>query len=208
MKDDQQLDRWPSYLPGPKDDLLALGVVSLNYGYLENVLRVLFGMVTGMHQAQMAAIFDRLNNDARQAVLDQMLGAHPFIPEIKTLVRHFLDAFAICAGNRHAIMHSHHGGIHSGSRGTGGIVLRRYSRAGSASVFFAHAESLRAIADDIDQQSQFGIQVVLTVQSFLLCQKEDRLADFGRHPLPETPPLPKTLGWLPAQGLQTDQFRP
>lgn len=197
-------DSWPDYLPGPRDDLLALGVVSLNYGYLENIFRIIFTFVTDLSESQVRAIFDRLNNSTREAILDQMLGARPYIPELKSLVRYFLDGFTICAANRHAIMHSHHGGIHSGTRGTEGIVLRSTSRAGSGRIFFAHAKSLREIADAIDRQSQFGIEVLMAIDRYHNSQKEGR-SPFELSSLPERPPLPKSLDWLPAQGLQGDR---
>jgi hypothetical protein len=193
-------DSWHDYLPGPKDDLLALGVVSLNYGYLENIFRIIFAFVTQLSEAQVRAIFERLNNKARQDVLDQLLGARPIPPELKDLVRHFLDGFVICADNRHAIMHSHHGGLHLGERGTGGIVLRKISRSGVASIFFAHTKALREVADAIDRQSAFGCEVLMAVDRFNNSQKPGR-SPFELSSLPEKLPLPDTLNWQPAPGI-------
>jgi len=87
---------------------------SLNYGYLEDIFRVIFAFATGFTDRPTSALFERLNNKARQDVLDQMLSSALLLPKLKALVRHFSKGFAICA-NRHAIMHSHHGGIHSES---------------------------------------------------------------------------------------------
>ena len=87
------MDDWPDYLPGPRDDLLALGVVSLNYGYMENILRILFAMVGDFSEPQVRAMFDRMNNDARQAILDQLLGQQPFPADLKALGRHFLKGY-------------------------------------------------------------------------------------------------------------------
>jgi hypothetical protein len=202
------MDDWPDYLPGPRDDLLALGVVSLNYGYMENILRILFAMVGDFSEPQVRAMFDRMNNDARQAILDQLLGQQPFSADLKALVRHFLKGYGICATNRHAIMHSHHGGIHSGARGTQGIVLCKYSRSGGEQHFFAHAAKLRAVADAIDQQSAFGREVILNVQSFQICHKQNRVADFERHPLPDKPPLPEPLDWQSQTGTQNTPSPP
>jgi hypothetical protein len=194
-------ENWPPYLPGPRDDLLALGVVSLNYGYLENIFRVIFSFATELSEFQTRAIFERLNNSARQAVLDQMLAHRTFPPELKALIRYFLQGFTICSTNRHAVMHSHSGGTHHGERGTEGIVLRKVSKSGHASLFFANTRALRAIADDIDRQSQFGIAVFMAMDRFHDSQKPGR-SGFELSSLPDRPPLPKSLDWLPAQGIQ------
>jgi len=199
---------WPDYLPGPRDDILALGVVSLNYGHLENIFRVMFAMVTGMSENQVRALFERINNDARQKILEQLLDPQPFPDGLKKLIAHFLEGYTICAKNRHSIMHSHSGGIHSGTRGTQGIVLSKYSRSGGRFVCFAHAAKLRTIADAIDAQSTFGTEVILAVSSFRLCQRQNRIHDFGRGPLPETPPLPTELDWLFQPESQTDPRPP
>lgn len=207
MSDDRHDDNWPGYLSGPRDDLLALGVVSLNYGYLENIFRVIFAFATGFTDRQTSALFERLNNKARQDVLDQMLSSALLLPELKELVRHFSTGFAICADNRHAIMHSHHGGIHSGERGTSGIVLRKYSRSGRAYVFFAHTAALRKVADAIERQSQFGIDVFMALDRFKNSQSFGR-APFQVDTIPEKLSLPETLIWLPAQGVPPGQSLP
>src|SRR5689334_16831156 len=64
----QQEDDWPSYLPGPRNDILALGVISLTYGLLETMFKLLFASVGDMNEHQVAAIFERLPNNHR---LDQ-----------------------------------------------------------------------------------------------------------------------------------------
>lgn len=199
-------DNWPDYLPGPRDDLLALGVASLNYGYLENIFRVLFSFATGLDEWQTRAIFERLNNSARDAILDQLLGAKPFPPELKEVIRHFLSGFKICADNRHAIMHSHYGGVHNGARGTTGIVLQKIARSGANFVFFANTSSLRAIADEIEEQSAFGVDVMMAVDRFNNSQRPGR-SPFDLSSLPKRPPLPKPLEWLPAPGLEVVPFR-
>jgi hypothetical protein len=41
---------WPDYLPAPKDDVFALGVIALNYGFLENILECVFAEVARLNR--------------------------------------------------------------------------------------------------------------------------------------------------------------
>lgn len=56
MPEQSSDDKWPSYIPAPRDDIFALGVISLNYGYLENMLRSLFTSVVGLTDAQASMV--------------------------------------------------------------------------------------------------------------------------------------------------------
>ena len=208
MDEPDAFDQWPDYLPGPRNDLLALGVIALNYGRLENIFRIIFAMVSGMSEAQVTAIFARINNRLREDIFEQLLATQTFPEGLIDLIRHWLAGYMICAENRNAVMHSHHGGIHSGARGTEGIVLSKFSRAGSRFSYFAHAKALRAIADAIDHQGNFGEQVMLEIAGFQLCERQKRPRDFGQFPLPEKPRLPEALNWLPHSDLRVDPRPP
>ena len=102
---------WPKDLPLPKDDVFAIGVIALNYGWLEAIFQSLFRVVTEMTEAQAAAIFQRLSNDQRQDTLSELLAASRLPISLKDGVVHFSKAFKTCAENRHAVMHSRSGGI-------------------------------------------------------------------------------------------------
>src|SRR6476659_319728 len=102
-------DNWPPYLPGSRNDILALGVISLEYGFLENMFRVLFSIVGNMNEYQVAAIFERLPNNHRIDAIRQMLRESTLPDVLKDRVLYFCRCFDICADNRHAIMHSHSG---------------------------------------------------------------------------------------------------
>lgn len=200
-------DRWPARLFGSADDLVALGVISLNYGNLENIFRVLFSMVTGMTEFHVAAVFERINNDTRLTAFKQILGGQNYPSDLKNLLSHFIKGYEICAENRHAIMHSHHGGIHRNLAGkdSRGIVLSKYTRAGARVEFFATTAILRSVADAIDQQAMFGAELILTVQSYQICLKQKRLEHFAQKALPKTPLLPTSLNW---QSPSIDQYIP
>src|ERR1700741_3415317 len=102
-------DKWPDYLPGPKDHLMALGVVSLNYGQLEGMFQGLFTEVTEMNADQVSAIFQRIPNNIRQDIMLDLLD--PSLPEnMKAAIKYFCEGFKTCAANRHALMHSRSGG--------------------------------------------------------------------------------------------------
>ena len=88
-------DRWPLYLPGPRDDILALGVVSLGYGQLENMFRSVFSLVTSMNEHQVAAIFERMPNNHRLSAITQMMSKTILPDKIKDRVSHFCNGFHI-----------------------------------------------------------------------------------------------------------------
>src|SRR5688572_15482052 len=64
---------WPNYLPGPRDNIFALGVISLMYGSLEWMFASVFQAVTQVPWTVMVVLFPKLQNDARLAVIDDVL---------------------------------------------------------------------------------------------------------------------------------------
>ena len=122
-------EKWPEYHPGNRKDILALGVIALNYGQLENVYRALFSYVTGMNEFQTAAIFHRLPNNHRESALTEVMAKTVIPQKLKDLVQYFASGFAGCAENRHDIMHASSGGRHQSlSTGSSGIVLSSTQR--------------------------------------------------------------------------------
>jgi hypothetical protein len=203
-------DRWPELLHGSKDDLVALGVISLNYGYLENMFRALFALATGMERIQCDALFERINNDTRINVFRDIIARKNYPVGLKDLLSHFVSGYQVCAANRHAVMHSHHGGIHvqRGPSGESGIVLSKWSRSGKEMLLFADTKLLQGVADSIDKQASFAVQLILTMSAFQTCERENRLHVFEQRPLPEKPPLPSTLDWETPKKHLNDQPAP
>jgi hypothetical protein len=73
MAEAPMADDWPSYLPGPAENILALGVIALAYGQLENMFRALFASITQMNEFQVAALFQRLPNNIRKVILFELM---------------------------------------------------------------------------------------------------------------------------------------
>lgn len=187
---------WPDYLPGPADDIFAVGVIALTYGFLENLYRCLFSTVTGMTTAQVAVLFERLPNNARQDILAEMLNQSDLADPLKEAVRHFSSGFRICAENRSAIMHSHSGGmvIHR-ERGIAGILFSKLTKSGKKQVCPATIEELRAVADSMHEYGLFAAWLISDVNSFWAFRRRGEEESFWRFPLRDKPPLPAELNW-------------
>lgn len=197
---------WPSYMPGPKEDIYALGVICLRYGQLESIFQLVFSQATRMDLEQASAIFFRIPNNVRHDVISSLMETGALPDVLKDLVRYFLKAFKICAENRHALMHSHSGGVHYNiEKERGGILLRRYTRSGSVEVSPATIQELRQVADDIETFVTFGAAV-----SAELALHFDRL-DRGDHaqrkpsPMCDKPSLPNAMNWKILKNFQSDR---
>jgi hypothetical protein len=75
---------WPDYLPEfGREDLIAIGVIALNYGELESALRNLFAAATGMDPQHLAALFYRMPNDKRKEALAQIISTTEITEKLK-----------------------------------------------------------------------------------------------------------------------------
>ena len=173
-----------------------IGVISLNYGQLENAFRRIFSAVTRMNDIQVAAIFDRLPNNNRQTVLEEVMAQTTLPEKLKERVDHFTLGFKTCADNRHAVMHSHSGGVFtSQSRNTRGILLSKYTKSGKKVVCPASLPELREVADDIHDYAIWGFRVAGEITSFAEALAADDEASFWRVPLKRKPRPPTALRW-------------
>jgi hypothetical protein len=94
---------WPRYPTGPKLHLEALGVISLNFNLYEHSLVIFFEEFFDKTVA--AFLFDKLSNVDRAAMIRILMRADPE-PEFASEVEYLLRHFAICAENRHSLLHS------------------------------------------------------------------------------------------------------
>src|ERR1044072_9514102 len=149
--DDLGLEGWPNYLPGPRDHLYALGVISLTYGSLESMFEVLFAGATGIDLQHVSAFFQRIPNNSRQDIVAELVATQPLPDDLKAAIRLFCEGVEICAGNRHALMHSRSGGIVSiSATGHYGFVFTKHSRAGNRLVCTPSLTDLKAVADSMN----------------------------------------------------------
>jgi hypothetical protein len=191
-------DVWPNYLPAQRDELIALGVIALNYGQLESMFQHVFAEVTRLNEIQVAAIFQRIPNNVRQDILFQTMAQTTLPDPLKELVQHFGLGFKACAANRHAVMHSRSGGVFtSQGRGIRGILLTKYSKAGNKLVCPAGLTELREVADGMHIFMTFGSRITGDIRNFIVCRLNGREEEFWRIPLPDKPPLPTEMKWRP-----------
>jgi hypothetical protein len=181
---------WPPYLLGPRENILALGVIALKFCQLENVLSVIFSEAVALPLERSDLIFQKLTNDVRDKVIRQSLQAAT--PKVLTdHVHHFLRGFTICAMNRHDIMHSHSGGVHRRSP-TDAIVLSKNTRSGGRVFTAPGTDELREIADAINEYSHYGATVGIHLNVCLALLAAGK--DWPPTSL-EKPPKPRSLRW-------------
>jgi hypothetical protein len=189
---------WPYYLPSTRDDIVALGVISLNYGQLEAMFRALFALVTGMNEFQAAAIFHRIPNNIRLNVLEELPAKSELDTALRADVGYFMRGFSTCADNRNDIMHSFSGGTYTGSATTGqyGMVLSKFSKAGNKLEWYATTEALQRVADDTYAFMLYGAKVIgeIGVYQSILREPEETRRKW-RGPSPDKPPLPARMNW-------------
>jgi len=176
--------------------MMALGAIALNYGQLENIYRTMFSYVTGLNEFQTAAIFHRLPNNQRKDVLHDIMAKTILPPKLKELVEYFAKGFAICADNRHDIMHSSSGGRHrSMSTGATGIVLKKYTKAGNKVECYATVELLRSVADTIHDYAVYGSKVASAVILYRELLSQRREHELAQLPSFDRPAPPTRMSW-------------
>jgi hypothetical protein len=200
-------DKWPDYLPGPRDHLLALGVISLSYGQLENMFQVLFGEVTVLNRHQVAALFQRIPNNHRENALLELIDKTTLPTNLNALVQHFVDGFRICAENRHGLVHSHSGGtITRHETGHYGFVFTKYSRAGNALVCTPTLADLQAAADSMHDYMMFAAMLSGAVNSARIMAYP--VDSTWLPPSLDKPPLPQPLHWRADKDFRADLLPP
>lgn len=190
---DPTKQRWPDYMPLPREDIFAIGVIALNFCLLEGMFRTLLAAVTHWNEHQISAVFHRINNRTRLDILSDLLSKTTIPNETKEDVTYFAEAYSQCTDNRNFIMHSIAAGQHSG-----GLVLQRRSRKGDALECRLTRGDLQRIADEIHAFMLWGAWVDSDVRSYSTHLARGKPDEYrGRSPSTsrEKPPLPASLNW-------------
>jgi hypothetical protein len=151
--------KWPRYPIGSRDTVFAVGVIALVYNRLEIVFRMIFAAVLDMPDQKAGVIFYKIQNDARRQILEQTLKQRSLDRRLVDRISFFLDAFDMCANNRHWIMHSYSDpkpfSEHWGSDDDP-LQLVKFSRKGHTLKCTATVADLRRVADDTQRLVNFG----------------------------------------------------
>lgn len=181
---------WPSYHRATKDATFALGVISTGYGRLEFAFGALFANVLNLPSNFVAALFPKLGNEMRIALVTELLPQMQIDPEIEDHVRYFIKGFEALAFNRNMLMHSE---LISG--GVSSAFLLKTQRNGMLVGCSVTTRRLQSIADDLETFHQYGITlanlIALPLLKAVLAIEESPPP--GLSALPDKPPLPSRL---------------
>jgi hypothetical protein len=187
-------DGWPHYLPGPKNHLVALGAITLSYGYLESLFQFLFGEVAKMTLEQVNAIFYRLPNTNRVNMMRELLTASTLPTNIKELTSDFLKAFELCVEARNGLMHARSGGVvHGRCRDEQGFVFTKTTKAGKHLRCAPSLSDLRAVADSMEANALFAVKLASAINRARVLNLPKESTWFPSPP--EKLLLPPPLNW-------------
>jgi hypothetical protein len=204
---DLPADSWPEYLDGRKESIFALGVITLNYGFLENIMGCVFAAATGIDPGKSEIIFQKIRNDVRGSIIRQSLPAE-WPADIVGCVEHFLKGYDACALNRHDVMHSHSGGTYVPPSGEAAAILSKHTRAGRVVCCAPSVAELREIADAMNTFGLYGAHLSAAMQTAAYCLREKKPMIGLLPPLREKPPQPRILHWRPQPAHRGEQFPP
>jgi hypothetical protein len=193
---------WPTYLPGPRENIFALGVISLAYSNFEWLFAGVFREVTQTPDTVLRILFSKLPNNIRMETLSNFLEKMDWPEGLKDDIKHFMKGFQICAENRNLLMHSYSGGVRAS---TGDIVIMRTARSGDEVISLSTLPELREIADAINAFNSYAADVMVGINVFRQKKRKGEDISSFQSPSPDRPPLPRSLSWLPrpAEDLQT-----
>ena len=186
MTDWRKDDIWP------KNSVFAIGVISLNYGLLETIFLTLFTTVLDIEPKTAQRIFERIPNEFRERLVLDRVKDNELTAGLMSDVKHFIEGFRICAGNRNILMHSSHGGVilHDEEKG---LRLTRRSRAGIVQELKPPLVHLRKIADDTEAFARFGALLAQTIRRYRNRLSQGLDMTGWQAPSPDRPALPDAL---------------
>jgi hypothetical protein len=171
---------WPNPPVGPKDSIVAIGVVSVNYSRLETVLARIFAAITGSSLKFTSQLFPKITNAVRIELMTRMLEGSGWPEDQRDKTLHFIKAFDILAGNRNRLMHSN---LIATTQET--TTLYKVTRQGNIEFVRTRPERLRQVADDMMTYVNYGLHL-----SSMISPQE---GDFAHDAWPDKPPLPIPL---------------
>jgi hypothetical protein len=194
---------WPTYEIGPEKHVYALGVVCVNFNYLEFILLSHYFFFLPVAHAFSSLLFGKVqSNRIRLELLQTIAERHIANAAIRENVLHFVSGFELCADNRNTLMHSMYNVGRSEDPNV--VSASKWSRSGNLSSYRFNLDEIRRVADEIASFANFGFATAMF--AFNQSRAQAGLPGMPWPPtLPEKPPLPKKLEEVPPP---TDQEPP
>jgi hypothetical protein len=101
MSDTEAEYRWPTYNPGPPKHIYALGVISLNYNQLEQLLIYICYFSV---DPSAIFLFDGMRNGERIAAV-KTIASRAEDKEMRAHIECVATYFSICSNNRNILLH-------------------------------------------------------------------------------------------------------
>jgi hypothetical protein len=201
MSSDESLKspHWPMphYNLGPPDFIHALGAVAATFNSLESWLRALFITYTRMPEGAAAALFTRLDNQARIDLLKQCIEATDHSNEIKDALQHLFAGYAVCADNRNILMHAQTATVKFQRSPEKTQVL--FFKPPKSTPLIANTYSpslprLRGIADSMNAFASFGRDLIIFIgETYNPNFYPPGTRPLRPHTLPKKPVVPRPL---------------
>lgn len=194
--------KWPRYEVGRKDYVFALGAISANFNKLEGILRLQFAISVRLSADATNFLFTRLDNSQRMQLIRHCLTGLPYNEREKRAIEHFMKGYAICAENRNILLHAEvYYGLAADSRERKRVMFYKDSKKPPylPNRYIPSLKALRAIADAMNEFSEYGSYLGMTLRDAYWMEEETGLRNL-RRPLPYKPPLPRPLAPKPFEG--------
>lgn len=189
MANNQYDSSWPTYEVGPKESMLALGVVSANYARLEFALTHMYAVIIGIDSSEATMRISRIiRKNTHLERMRRHLENRPQWPSsVRDLCARFIDGFSLLNDNRNKLMHSNV--ISSSAEIT---VLYKTNREGKTELCAVSLAELRQVADDIKAYFDYGLHLGNMISHNLLGLPY-LTGSLIFHQWPDQPPLPVRL---------------
>jgi hypothetical protein len=188
---------WPEpfYYVGQVEHVHALGVISLAFNALEDKMRDIFDLYTGLPVEASSYLFSKPSNELRIDLLQKCIDSSDHDDNVRDAVRHFLKAFCICFQNRSILMHSMTiKSMHSGTP-EATLILAKIAKGSPTrkNNYYATLNMLRNIADEMADFVRYGKSLYYYIPWKHRPPRARPGAENYTRTLPDKPDLPTLL---------------
>jgi hypothetical protein len=199
------LNGWPEYKRqiASVEFIHALGQITLTYNYLEETIGMIFARFIHLRDKESEALYHRLNNYDRLALLTSFVEASSEPDKVKAAVLHLLGCYDICTENRNILMHTFAAPPDSSDI----TRLSKRARRDTARKIHFHitAAELKAIADEMMDIFDAGCMLHMWLVTGRDPRRTIEHSDFMGYP---RPPEPAPLPAIPPKPRKLAPFEP